>query len=144
MADATWTGWSVFQQLNVMKASGVPLGLATPENWKDTWRVSTGANYHYNEQWTARVGVAFDQSPVSDQFRTVRIPDGDRTWLSLGGQYKPNRQDALDFGYAHLFVSNASLNQSATANPDLAGKGYLTGSYSNKVDILSVQYAHSF
>jgi long-chain fatty acid transport protein len=144
MADATWTGWSVFQQLNVMKAGGVPLGLATPENWKDTWRVSTGANYHYNETWTARAGVAFDQSPVADQFRTVRIPDGDRTWLSVGGQYKPNKQDALDFGYAHLFVKNASLNQSATANPDLLGKGYLTGNYSNSVDILSVQYAHSF
>lgn len=144
MADATWTGWSVFQQLKVLQANGTPLGAATPENWKDTWRVSAGTNYHYNEKWTARAGVAFDQSPVADQFRTVRIPDANRTWLSLGGQYKPSKSDAFDFGYAHLFVSNAALNQSATANPDLAGKGYLTGTYANSVDILSVQYGHSF
>ncbi|MFA6921193.1 MAG: outer membrane protein transport protein, partial [Gallionella sp.] len=129
MADATWTGWSVFQQLNILKANGASLSTPTPENWKDTWRVSTGASYHYSESWTARMGVAYDQSPVADAFRTVRIPDANRTWLSVGGQYKPGKESALDFGYAHLFVSNAPLNQSATANPDLAGKGYLAGNY---------------
>lgn len=144
MADASWTGWSVFQQLNVLKTNGAPLGAATPENWKDTWRVALGTNYHYNSQWMARAGVAFDQAPVSDTFRTVRIPDADRTWLSVGGQYKPSKESALDFGYAHLFVNKANLNQSAAANPDLAGKGYLAGSYNNSVDILSVQYTHNF
>ncbi|HEX7454993.1 MAG TPA: outer membrane protein transport protein [Gallionella sp.] len=144
MADATWTGWSVFQQLNVLKTNGTSLSAPTPENWKDTWRVSAGATYHYSSEWLARTGVAFDQAPVSDPFRTVRIPDANRTWLSLGGQYKPSKESALDFGYAHLFVSNAPLNQSAAANPDLAGKGYLLGNYNNSVDILSVQYAHSY
>lgn len=144
MADATWTGWSVFQQLNVLKANGASLSAATPENWKDTWRISAGGSYHYNENWTARMGVAYDQAPVADQFRTVRIPDNNRFWLSLGGQYKPSKQGAFDFGYSHLFVSNGVLNQSAAANPDLAGKGYLTGSYNNSVDILSAQYSYSF
>lgn len=144
MADATWTGWSVFQQLNVLKANGTSLTPPTPENWKNTWRISTGASYHYSDQWTARIGVAYDQSPVADQFRTVRIPDGNRTWLSVGGQYKPGKDSALDFGYAHLFVGNVPLNQSAAANPDLLGKGYLVGSYQDSIDIVSVQYAHSF
>jgi len=144
MADATWTGWSVFQQLNVLRTNGTPLGTATPENWKDTWRVAVGSNYHYNESWTARMGVAYDQAPVSDQFRTVRIPDNNRFWLSLGGQYKPSKESAFDFGYSHLFVSSSTLNQSAAANPDLAGKGYLVGSYNNSVDILSMQYTHNF
>ncbi|HCJ50652.1 MAG TPA: aromatic hydrocarbon degradation protein [Gallionella sp.] len=144
MADASWTGWSVFKQLNVLNTTGTSLSTPTPENWKDTWRVSAGANYHYNERWMARAGVAYDQAPVSDVYRTVRIPDNDRVWLSVGGQYKPNKQGAFDFGYAHLFVSNATLNQSAVANPDLAGKGYLVGSYKNSVDILSAQYTYSF
>jgi long-chain fatty acid transport protein len=138
MADLTRTGWRNFNELRIVSAStGATIAL-TPENWKDTWRVSAGGNFHYNERWTARAGVAFDQSPVSDQFRTARIPDGDRTWLSVGGQYKPNKQDAFDFGYAHLFVKNANINQ----NP--AGAGNLVGTYANSVDILSVQYAHSF
>lgn len=144
MADATWTGWSVFQLLDILKASGASLGAPTPEKWKDTWRVSLGTSYHYNEAWTARAGLAFDQAPVSDAYRTVRIPDANRTWLSFGGQYKPDKSDAIDFSYAHLFVSNAPLAQNAAANTDLAGKGYLLGNYNNSVDILSVQYAHGF
>ena len=144
MADATWTGWSVFQKLDVKKMDGTSLGAATPENWKNTWRVSAGTSYHYNEQWTARAGVAYDQSPVPDAYRTVRIPDSDRTWLALGGQYKPSQASTLDFGYAHLFVKNGTMNQSAAANPELSGKGYLIGSYSNSVDIVSVQYGYRF
>lgn len=144
MADATRTGWSAFKELKVVKTNGAALGTPTPENWKNTWRVALGASYHYSAQLMARVGVAYDQSPVPDAYRTVRIPDNDRTWVSVGGQYKLSKESALDFGYAHLFVKTATLNQSATANPDLAGKGYLTGSYSSSVDILSVQYAYNF
>ncbi|MFH2139482.1 MAG: outer membrane protein transport protein [Pseudomonadota bacterium] len=144
MADATWTGWSVFKTLDVKKTNGTSLGAATPENWKDTWRVSVGTSYHYSEQWTARAGLAFDQAPVSDAYRTVRIPDADRTWLALGGQYKTGQAGTIDFGYAHLFVKSGVMNQSASANADLAGKGYLVGSYSSSVDIVSVQYGYKF
>jgi long-chain fatty acid transport protein len=143
MADVSRTGWSVFKELNVKKADGTSLS-NTPENWKNTWRVAVGASYHYSEQWMARAGFAYDQSPVPDAYRTVRIPDADRTWLSVGGQYKLSNQSTVDFGYAHLFVKEAALNQSATANPDLAGKGYLTGNYASSVDILGVQYAYNF
>ncbi len=144
MVDATWTGWSVFKTLDVKKASGASLGAATPENWQDTWRISAGSSYHYSDKWTARVGVAYDKSPVSDRYRTVRIPDADRTWLALGGQYKPGRASTLDFGYAHLFVKSGAMNQSSTANPELSGKGYLVGSYSSSADIVSVQYGYNF
>jgi long-chain fatty acid transport protein len=108
------------------------------ENWKDTWRVSAGATYHYSAQWLARTGLAFDQAPVSDEYRTARIPDANRTWLSVGGQYKPGKDSALDFGYAHLFVKDASINKTVT------GAGTLAGNYSNSVDILSLQYARNF
>ena len=137
MADATFTDWSVFQQLKVDRTSGANL-TTVQENWRNTWRVAAGASHHYNERWTARVGLAYDQTPTSDAFRTARIPDGSRTWLSLGGQYKPAKESAVDFGYAHLFVSNVSINQT------VAGAGTLNGSYSNSVDILSAQYTHSF
>ncbi len=143
MADATWTGWSVLKELRTLRANGAVLSL-TPENWRDTWRVSLGATYHYNAQWLGRIGVAFDQAPVTDPYRTVRIPDADRTWLAVGAQYSLSKQSALDFGYAHLFVNNAAFNQNAATNADLIGKGFLTGSSSNSVDILSVQFRHNF
>lgn len=139
MADATWTGWGVFQQLKIDRANGANL-TTVQEKWDDTWRISVGANHHYNDKWTARIGVAFDQTPVSDEHRTARIPDEDRTWLALGGQYKPSKEGAVDFGYAHLFVKDASIADKQAA----AGKGSLIGNYENSVDIISVQYTHSF
>jgi long-chain fatty acid transport protein len=139
MADVTWTGWSVFQSLNVVRSDGSTLS-STPENWKDTWRVSAGTTYRYNENWTSRFGVAYDQSPVSDAYRTARIPDQDRTWLALGGQYKPTKSSSLDFGYAHLFVKNTSINNNQSAS----GAGTLVGTYSSSIDIISMQFGQTF
>lgn len=141
MADATWTGWSVLKELRVLRASGALLSL-TPENWSDTWRFSTGANYHYNEKWMARVGVAYDQTPVADMYRTVRIPDQSRTWLSLGGQYKPSKDTAIDVGYTHLFMKDTPIN-SALAQP--TNLPSISGTYTSiSTNILSAQYTHSF
>ncbi|MEW5788093.1 MAG: outer membrane protein transport protein [Pseudomonadota bacterium] len=137
LADATWTNWSVFDTLAVNRSNGTPL-TATPENWDDTWRYSLGANYHANRNLTWRFGLAYDQSPVPNANRTARIPDEDRTWLAVGGQYRYKENSILDFGYAHIFVKEAGINQTA------AGAGTLLGSYDNSVDILSVQYTRRF
>ena len=136
MADVTWTGWSTFKQVKVVDGTGATIS-NTPENWKDTVRASLGITHHYNEQWSARGGLAYDQAPVPDAFRTARIPDNSRTWLALGGQYKTSATSAIDFGYAHLFVSDSTIN---SASPSPA----LVGTYKNKVDILSAQYTHTF
>jgi long-chain fatty acid transport protein len=136
MADVTLTGWSTFKQVKIIDGTGATIS-NTPENWKDTVRVSLGVSHHYNDKWTARTGVAYDQAPVSDAFRTARIPDNNRYWIALGGQYKVSAAGAIDFGYAHLFVKDSSIN---SPNPAPA----LVGTYKNSVDILSAQYTHSF
>lgn len=136
LADVTWTGWSSFKTLAVTYASGAPIS-STAEDWRDTWRYSLGANYHWSPALTLRLGAAYDQAPVSDAHRTPRIPDNNRTWAAAGMQYRFSAADAVDVGYAHLFVKNTSIASSA-------GGTLLTGSYSNAVDILSVQYTHNF
>lgn len=138
LADVTWTGWSSFDELRVKAAaSGGTVSLVT-ENWENTWRYSLGANHRMNEKWTYRFGLAFDQAPVPDAaHRTPRIPDQDRTWLAIGGQYKLSDQGKIDFGYAHLFVKDALISHTESGVT-------VSGTYANKVDIVSVQYTHSF
>lgn len=149
LADATWTGWSTVQTLNIVRATGLLLA-STPLSYKDSWRVSIGANYHVNDAWTLRGGVAYDQTPVADFDRTVRIPDHSRTWLALGAQYRLSKATAIDLGYAHLFVSDPSISQcnatQAAANIALvcAGKNTGTGSYSNNANIASLQLRMNF
>jgi long-chain fatty acid transport protein len=137
LADITWTNWSVFKDLTVKRASGTVL-TTTPENWNDNLRYSVGMNYRADDKMTWRVGLAYDETPVENAFRTPRIPDESRTWLAVGGQYKLDKQSAIDFGYAHLFVKDASINQAS------ASGGALVGKYDNAVDIVSVQYTRSF
>ncbi|MBI5660324.1 MAG: transporter [Nitrosomonadales bacterium] len=149
LIDATQTQWSSIQSLDINRSSGLAAGLpleSVPFQWRNTWRVAVGANHHYNEQWMARIGLAYDQTPTSDTYRIARLPDSDRTWLSLGGQYKPNKESAIDFSYAHLFMKDAALNMNVPvlSAAQAAGRGALIGNYSNKVDILSIQYTHSF
>jgi long-chain fatty acid transport protein len=82
---------------------------------------------------------------VPDAFRTSRIPDQNRVWLSFGGQYKPSKNSAIDVAYTHLFIANATIND--VQNVAAAGKanGNLVGTYGSiATNILSVQYTYGF
>jgi long-chain fatty acid transport protein len=136
LADMTWTGWSDFDELRIVRAAGTTLGV-TPENWNDSYRYSVGANYRLNDKVTLRSGLAYDETPVSDAFRTARIPDESRTWLSFGAQYRLSSKNTIDVGYAHLFVDEARINKTESGVT-------LAGTYEASVDILSAQLTHSF
>ena len=105
-------------------------------------RYSIGANYHVNDDFKIRAGLAYDEEAIDDQFRTARIPGNDRKWVSLGASYQLTPSGKVDVGYAHLFISDASINHSESAAPTPATT--LKGSYSGDVNILSVQYTHNF
>jgi long-chain fatty acid transport protein len=141
MGDVTWTRWSQLENLNIYRSNGTALQ-TIPLHWQNSWRFSLGLNYTANSNWKLRGGVAFDQSPVTDQFRTARIPDQDRTWLAIGAQWQPSALHgfAVDFGYAHLFVKDASINDNQAAS----GSGILLGTYSLSADIFSVQLKYAF
>src|SRR5260221_1391789 len=139
LADATRTGWSKIKDLTIVTSNGQPPDV-TQENFKNTWRVGVGATYRYRDDWSMKMGLAFDQSPVNDTDRTARLPDNNRLWLSFGGQYRLSKDGTLDFGYAHLFIKDAPINQNATAK----NEGILVGTYKGSVDIFCSQYAYRF
>lgn len=150
LADATWTGWSVLEKFEVVRTNNIPAGGATlqriPYNWRNTWRVGVGANYRMNDAWSLKGGIAFDQTPTNDTDRGVRLPDGNRTWLSIGAKYRMSTAGTLDFGYAHLFVKDPSVNSNAggVSSNSTAAYGLVNGKYDASVHILSVQYTHRF
>jgi long-chain fatty acid transport protein len=131
LGDISWTGWSEFQELRILRDTGATLTV-TPENWEDTLRFSLGAHYQLTGRTKLRMGVGYDESPVpSSQYRTARIPDSDRTWVAFGLGYRLNKDDSIDVAYSHLFVKDAPIDTPP-------------GSYKAKVDILGVQYTHTF
>lgn len=139
MADVTWTRWSRFQELRILRNNGTTLTV-TPENWENTMRYSIGINYHYSDIVKLRAGLAYDEEAIKDEFRTARIPGNDRKWVSLGAGWKVTPASTLDIGYSHLFLSNAKIDDNQLAS----GNGRLTGDFEGNADILSLQYTHQF
>ena len=143
LGDWTWTGWSSLQDLTVVRGNDVELSDVALK-FRDTWRVGGGFNYRLNETWKLKLGVAYDKSPVQDLYRTPRLPDQGRTWVAAGFQARLGK-GAVDVGYAHLFIKDASSTlPNQDAPPLSAPQGQLVGTYTAKVDIVSVQYRLSF
>ncbi|MDT8465660.1 outer membrane protein transport protein [Alcaligenes nematophilus] len=141
LADVSWTGWSSIPRLTIENSGPGAKDSGLELKFKDAWRVALGANYHYNEQWTFKGGIAWDQSPVRDKnYRPTALPDSDRYWVSLGAQYRASKNATWDIGYTHLFLKNTDMNN----NTDLKGRGLTRGTYKNSGDILGVQFSYRF
>jgi long-chain fatty acid transport protein len=138
LADVSWTGWKAYDELVIEDATGKPLS-ETDQNFQDSMRYSLGAIYNYNERWTFRTGVALDETPVPDpESRSPRTPDSDKTWFSLGLNYRFTPSVSMDVGYSHLFAAKAKINRQETLRPSGA-ENVLAGEYDTAVDILSAQ-----
>jgi len=153
LADATFTKWSEINRINIVNSTNGTLRDTLTLDFDDSWRYSIGANYKLNDDWTLKGGLAYDQTPVKGaSSRSVRLPDNDRTWVSIGAALKVKENGKLDFGYSHLFIKDADINftrsQQApgftTPTPAPGTASTVAGSYTGSVDILSVQYSISF
>ncbi|MCK5696580.1 MAG: outer membrane protein transport protein [Gammaproteobacteria bacterium] len=141
LGDITYTEWSNFDQL-LVKGDYVPVITQVEENWDDVYRYSLGMKYQYNPHLILRTGVAYDETPIDDKYRTSRIPGDDRTWLSFGASYIFNKNLSIDVGYSHLWVEDADINEEFNiANGE---SGALIGDFDSSVDILSIQATWKF
>ena len=139
LADATWTDWSSFDELRIDFLNAAQPDSVTPEEWKDSWRFSFGANIRVNPKWIIRTGFARDQTPIPNaMLRTPRIPGNDRMWLSLGAGVDVTPAIHLDVGYSHLFIEDTPIDHTDST-------GYtLRGEYEADVNILSAQLNWNF
>lgn len=137
-ADATRTGWDTFQELRVNYASNQP-DTVEEERWEDVWRYSVGVDWNYSPEWTFRAGYALDRTPVQDEYRTPRLPDEDRNWLSFGASYESSDSLSWNFGYAHLFLDDdIPLNKVGSQGDTLIG------SYEAAADIYGIEMRYQF
>ena len=130
-ADVNWTNWSQFKTLSAFRGTGQTLA-QQPQHYDNSFFVSAGAAYKLTEALTVRAGTAFDKSPVSNSYRTARVPDDDRYWLAVGASYKVLPNITVDAGYAHVFVHSSRIGETSTTGDVLSGK------YSNAIDIFSL------
>lgn len=148
LGDISWTGWSSIPKIDIIRTSGVANGAVAQTlhtDFRDTWRFAVGANYRLNEQWKLKFGIAYDESPVKDpSTRLVSLPDNNRTWFSLGTQWKPTKSTTVDLGGAYLYVKDAEINNNQTSASPSQNRGTVKGTYEDNAWILGAQISLAF
>ena len=126
---------SVFEELVIQTDT---LDFPKEQNWKDTIRIAIGTTFKCNDKWTYRAGLAFDESPVrSKEFRTLRIPDSDRYWLSAGASYNMTSNYSIDLGYTYIFAQTVDILETDTT-------GSFDGQAEGNVHVVGLSFNGSF
>lgn len=163
-AGATWTGWSSFENFDVLATENTTGGFTDgyadvsdlsglggdyighiDESWVDVWAIAIGGTYQLNDKLALRAGYAYDQSPVRDEYRTARVPSSDRQWLTIGAGYKVDQDLSFDVaaGYLRMYpmdLSEVNKNVDNTQKDDAS----VTGEYEIDVFGLSAQVNYKF
>ena len=133
-----YTNWATLGSASLSGQAATVLGTTSiPFSYKDSYSVSTGAEYKWSDDLTLRGGVAYETSPITTATRSFRLPDSDRLWLSTGFSYAVTKQTSVDFGYSFLHGFGSTIGNFALNGP-------FTGTYSSNSSIMSVAYRMKF
>ncbi|MFJ4387027.1 OmpP1/FadL family transporter [Pseudomonas sp. NPDC089408] len=145
-AGALWSRWSQVQELRVLN-SGVPRAygdfgtIVETLKWRDTWSFSTGIAYRLNKAWKVRAGIAYEPTPMPNQYSSTRAPTGDRKIFTMGLNWQMTDQTSLDLGYGYIHEDPVKVSQ-ATSQGGLR-PGY-SATYQSTVNGLGLQLNYSF
>lgn len=134
MGDLSYTNWSTLDKLTIRYAGGSDVETF---GYKDSWRLAWGAAYKANEAVKLKFGLAYDRTPTTGSDRSARLPDNDRLWLSVGGQWNGGPLGRVDLGYSYLYVKDPGINQSKLGTA-------LRGEYDVSAHLVGVQYSLGF
>lgn len=119
MADFTFIETSAVDKIrvefsDVKKSDGdvIKQGAAGIDTkWRDSFKVSFGGNYHYDDKLTLKSGFQFDKTPVpSAQYRHPGAPDSDRYMFSVGANYKLKKNLSFDAAYSLTLLEDSESN----------------------------------
>lgn len=134
MGDWSYTRWSTIDKLQIRSNFGTEV---EPFNYGNSWRIAWGAAYKATDAVKLKFGIAYDRTPVQDGFRTARVPDNDRLWLSLGGRWNGGIYGVVDLGYSYLYARDPGIEQNKLGTT-------LRGEYDASAHILGIQYSVGF
>lgn len=80
-------------------------------NWRNSFKVSVGGNYHFDDKLTLKSGFQYDKTPVPNaESRHPGAPDSDRYMLSIGANYKYKKDLSFDAAYSYMMLADADSN----------------------------------
>lgn len=139
-----WTNWSRLKQPAVInqqtgRNAAIPY---IPLHYNDGWYVSLGGEYRINPAWLVRAGIGYENSPIDMENRSLRLPDANRWWFSVGAGYQYSETLFFDIGYTYILPLNGNVamnssNSGYSSTLGAAGIGNLYTDTSANVNIVS-------
>jgi long-chain fatty acid transport protein len=140
-ADAQWTDWSRFEHITIESANPA---FVNYQGYEDSWMATIGGAWRYSDALTVRAGFGWDSTPVTDEFRTVAVPDTDRYMLGGGLSWRLSPALSIDASYAHYFAAeNADMNRSANNTDPFTQAIVLNGAYDNHLDYVALTFRYA-
>ncbi|KFF68749.1 MULTISPECIES: long-chain fatty acid transporter FadL [Pectobacterium] len=136
----TYTSWSQFQELKATGNNGQTL-FHKDESFRDAYRIALGTTYYHDDNWTFRGGIAFDDSPVPADKRSISIPDQDRFWLSAGTTYAFNKDASVDVGVSYMHGKQVDISEPIS---DVAGSPRYNFTSKGKAWLYGVNFNYAF
>jgi long-chain fatty acid transport protein len=106
-----WQEWSKFSE-NELSFSNDRVQVLD-RNWDDTWHAGIAVVRKLSPDSLVSIGLAYESSPVKDQYRTLDFPVDEQWKLSAAYGWKHSDSMSFALGATLSFVGDAALEQTA-------------------------------
>lgn len=144
MGSVVYTQWCTVRNLVMKNLAGIDTGNPTtnlevvvPQNFRNTWNVSLGGDYHVTDTIILKAGLGYDETPVQNEYRNVQLPDNDRYVAALGGHYQASKAIGVDLGWNHVFIHKAHVSPPTQITGDQ--QAVTNGSVTGGADVYAAQ-----
>jgi long-chain fatty acid transport protein len=109
--NAGWQEWSKFSKNELSFRDDRVV--VSDRNWDDTWHAGIAAVRVLSPNSLVSIGLAYESSPVKDEYRTLDFPVDEQWKLSAAYGWKHSDNMSFSVGGTLSFVGDAALEQTA-------------------------------
>lgn len=146
--DVAYTQWSSLKSIEIKLTGTDPMGNPAQNstimlNWKNTMRLSLGAEYLATKALIFRLGYYLDPSPIPDATFTPLIPDlGDKNSINLGSAIRAYGME-LSYNFEYLMFKDRTVTTISDVNNDGVYDNY-PGAYKMKLYASHISLTYRF
>lgn len=133
--DLGWTEWSKYDELIIKFKNQPELNSVHKTNWENVFNYRLGAEYFYNEKYSFRTGIVYDDTPQPNSNMNPMLPDADRIGYCIGIGLNLEKIK-FDAGYMYLSFKERSTKGIQQDN--------FNGRYENKANLFGISMTYYF
>lgn len=129
LGSVGWQDWSQFGAVDVGIDANDPVALTTRLEFKDTWQLAGGVQYHWSDAWRLSAGIAYDSGFQNNGSIALALPVNAAWRFGVGGQTEAS--SGFGWGWSLTYATQGTLRSNVSGNVPVAlgGRGDVVGSY---------------